>query len=227
MTGHATAETGGIAIDPEPRELASSNMITGAHLWATATGFFFIGFVFTYFYLRVVDNGGMWRPKGVDPSVLYGTASTAAVVGAAIAMRMGLVQQRQGHRSQWRREGAAGLLLLIAAIGLQVAAWIAQDFGPTQGGYASVYVGWTAAQWVFLIGSTYWLETVLATAIRYRKIPDGGLPPPGHASGDSFRREPDIADPLSLVRPQLTAVSFYLILIASIAVISWVILYLL
>jgi heme/copper-type cytochrome/quinol oxidase subunit 3 len=226
MSEFVSAAGGYAAVEEEPPELAARNVITGAHLWASATVFFFAGYLFAYFYLRSLDNGGMWRPKHVDPSLGLGTASTACLIAAAVAVRLGLASQRAGHRAAWRREGTAGLFLMLAAIGLQVAAWATQGFGPTQGGYASVYVGWTGMLLVFALGATYWLETVFATAMRYRHIPDGGLPPAGHASGDPHRERHDIADPLSLVRPQLTAVSFYLEFLAAIAFVSWVVLYL-
>ena len=62
--------------------------------------------------------------------------------------------------------------------------------------------------------------------IRYRKIPSGA-PDPGHASGDRYRSAHDIRDPLSLVRAELRALSFYWLFLAGIAVLSWVVLYLL
>jgi heme/copper-type cytochrome/quinol oxidase subunit 3 len=214
------------AVEAEPPELAGRNLTVGAQLWASATAFFFIGFVFAYFYLRSLDNGGLWRPKHVDPATGLGTASIAALVAAAIAVRIALAQQHSGDRAGWRRLAALGLALLIAAVGLQVGAWASQDFGPTQGAYASVYIGWTAVLFVFMLGSSYWLETVLATAIRYRRVPVGGEPPAGHASGDPHRSAHDISDPLSLLRPQLTAVSFYLQFLAVVGAITWIILYL-
>lgn len=213
-------------VEEEPPELAARNVITGAHLWASATVFFFAGFLFAYFYLRSLDNGGMWRPKHVDPSLTLGTASMACLVAAALVVRLGLARQRAGHRAQWRSEGTAGLALLVAALLLQIAEWSVQGFGPTQGGYASVFLGWTGMLFVFVLGATYWLETIFATAIRYRSIPEGGRPPAGHASGDRHRSAHDIADPLSLVRPQLTAVSFYLEFLAAIGFVTWIVLYL-
>jgi heme/copper-type cytochrome/quinol oxidase subunit 3 len=227
MTEFAVQPKDANVLDPESRELAWSNVITGAHLWASATGFFFIGFVFAYFYLRTIDASSVWRPNGVNPSVTLGTLGTATLVGAAVMLRIGLGQQRRGHRAQWRREGTLALALLVATIALQIAEWSAQSFGPTQGAYASVFIGWSGVLFAFVIGSTYWVETVLATAIRYRKIPDGGLPPAGHASGDVGQMAHDISDPLSLVRPQLTAVTFYLQVLAAIGVLTWIILYLL
>jgi heme/copper-type cytochrome/quinol oxidase subunit 3 len=213
-------------VEEEPPELAAKNLLSGAHLWASATAFFFIDFLFAYFYLRSLNTGGMWRPKHVDPSLALGTASTACIVAAAVVVWLGLQDQRAGRRAAWRLKGAAGLALALAALALQVAEWATQGFGPTDGAYASVYVGWTGMLFLFVLGTVFWLETVLATAIRYRKVPEGEHPPAGHASGDPHQERHDIADPLSLVRSQLTAVSFYAQFIAAIAVITWIVLYL-
>jgi heme/copper-type cytochrome/quinol oxidase subunit 3 len=225
MSEFVSTAVGYDVVEEEPPELASRNLLTGAHLWASATGFFFIDFFFAYFYLRSLNNGGMWRPAHVDPSLALGTASTACVVATAAVVWLGLQDHRAARREQWRLKGAAGLALLVAAIGLQIAEWSTQGFGPTDGAYASVYVGWTGMLVLFMVGTLFWLETVLATSIRYRKTLTGA-PPPGHASGDPHRERHDIADPLSLVRPGLTAVSFYTQVLAAIAVITWIVLYL-
>jgi heme/copper-type cytochrome/quinol oxidase subunit 3 len=226
MSEFVSTGAGYEVVEEEPPELAAANVRSGTHLWASATAFFFIDFLFAYFYLRSLNNGGLWRPAHVDPSLALGTASTFCVVAGAVVVRLGLRDQRAGRRAEWRLKGAAGLALVAAAIGLQIAEWVEQSFGPADGGYASVYVGWTGMLFLFLIGTFFWLETVLATAIRYRSLPEGHHPPAGHASGDPHRERHDIADPLSLVRPQLTAASFYLDFLAAIAVISWIILYL-
>ena len=123
-------------------------------------------------------------------------------------------------------QGGLGLGLLVVALGLQVAEWATQGFGPTEGGYASVYIGWTALLLVFVLGTAFWLETVLATAIRYRGLAIGDAPPAGHASGDPHRARSDVADPLGLLGSQLTAVSFYTGYLAVIAFVTWIILYL-
>ena len=226
MTEFVTEGAGYGIVEEEPTELSARNLITGGHLWASATTFFFIDFLFAYFYLRSLNNGGMWRPKHVDPSLTLGTACIACIVAAAVVVRLGLTDERAARREQWRRKGLLGLALLAAALALQIAEWSTQGFGPTDGAYASVYVGWTGFLFVFVLGTMYWLETAVATAIRYRKVPVGDGPPPGHASGDPGRVGSDIADPISLVRPQLTAVSFYVQFLAGIAVVTWIILYL-
>ena len=213
-------------VEEEPAEIAAKNARTGAHLWASATAFFFVGFVFAYFYLRSLNNNSMWKPPHVTPSITLGTLITVCIVGCAGALWLGLQDQAAGRRPQWRLKGMLALALTLAAIALQIAAWASQGFGPTEGAYASVYVGWTAMLFLFLIGLAFWIETVVATAIRYRNVPVGGVPPAGHGSGDAHRARHDIADPLSLLRPQLAAVSFYSQFIAVIAVITWIILYL-
>ena len=109
---------------------------------------------------------------------------------------------------------------------LQVVEWLTSGFGPADGGYASVYFGWTAFLVLFGAGSLFWLETTLATSIRYRNTLTGS-PAPGEASGDPHRRAHDIEDPLSLVPPSLEAVTFYWIYFAVLVVIAWIILYLL
>ena len=48
------------------------NLSSAAHLLASATAFFFLAFVFAYFYLRSLNNGDLWRPKHVDPSLTSG-----------------------------------------------------------------------------------------------------------------------------------------------------------
>jgi len=67
----------------------------------------------------------------------------------------------------------------------------------------------------------------LATSYRYRGYVAAGRDvPAGHASGDPGRTAHDIRDPLSLVRAELVGLSFYWTFLAAIAVISWIILYL-
>ena len=109
---------------------------------------------------------------------------------------------------------------------LQIAEWATQGFGPTDGGYASVYLGWTGLLTLFVLGLLYWLETTLATSLRYRKSFSGQFEA-GEAAGDPDRDASDIANPLSLVRAELAALSFFASVLAGIGVATWLILYLL
>lgn len=213
-------------VEREPPEVMARNLRIASHLWSSATAFFFLAFLFAYFYLRSLDSAAAWRPRRVDPSLTLGTLAMLALVAAAALLRVGLADHRAERRPAWRIKGAVVLVLLAAAVALQIVEWSTQSFGPTDGPYASVYLGWTGLLALFVVGLAYWVETTLATSIRYRKTLRGA-PPEGHASGDADRSAPDIENPLSLVRPELEAVSFYAMFLAGIGVVTWVILYLL
>ena len=217
--------TGYEVVEEEPPELLGRNLVSASYLLAGATAFFFVAFLFGYFYLRSVNNGGMWKPSGVDASVGWGTAVVACYVASAVLVRLGLADHAALRRDRWRLEGVAALLAGVAGLVLQVIGWTKQGFGPADGGFASVYFGWTAFIFLFVLGTLLWLEMTLATSFRYRKI-STGAPPPGHASGDPHREAHDIRDPLSLVRAELIGLSFYWTFLAGIAVVTWVVLYL-
>jgi len=200
----------------EPPEILARNLASAAQLLASATAFFFLAFVFAYFYLRSLDNAGLWHPKHVDASVAWGTIVTACLVGSALLLRLGLADHRADRRPAWRIKGAAALGLGLLALVLQVVEWTQLDFGPSSGGFASVYYGWTAFLFLFVFGTMFWLETVLATSIRYR----------GWSEGNRDVPLGDIKDPVSLVRAELAALSFYWTFLAGIAVLAWIVLYL-
>ncbi|HKB92829.1 MAG TPA: hypothetical protein VKC62_01160 [Gaiellaceae bacterium] len=223
----AHESTGYEVVEREPPELLGRNLISAGHLLASATAFFFLAFVFAYFYLRSLNSAGLWKPKGVDSSLAWGTVVMACTVASAGLVRLGLADHRAVRRSQWRLKGLLALGFGVAALVLQVIAWTQQGFGPVDGGYASVYFGWTAFMFLFVFCTMYWLETTVATSFRYRKVPvDVEEPAAGEASGDRGRSGHDIHNPLSLVRAELVALSFYWTFLAGIAVLTWVILYL-
>jgi heme/copper-type cytochrome/quinol oxidase subunit 3 len=212
-------------VEGEPPELMGRNLNAAAHLLASATAFFFLAFIFAYFYLRSLNNAHLFRPKHVDPSVTLGTLVMALTVASALLVRLGLLDHRAGRRAQWRLKGVAALAVGLIAVVLQFVEWTSANFGPADGGYASVFIGWTAFNVLFVLGTLLWLENLLATAYRYRKIPSGA-PAPGEASGDPGRPGHDIADPLSLVRSGLESLSYYWGFLAGMGVLAWIILYL-
>lgn len=211
-------------VERESPEVMARNLRLAAHLWSGATAFFFAAFLFAYFYLRSLDKSATWRPKHVDPSFTLGTLAAIALVAAAVVLRLGLADHRADKRPAWRIKGSVALALLIASIVLQIVEWATQGFGPTNGPYASVYLGWTGLLTIFLVGLVFWVETTLATSFRYRHTSRDPLPE-GHGSGDADRTEPDIDNPVSLVRPELEAVSFYALFLAGVGVVTWFILY--
>ena len=212
-------------VESEPPELMGRNLNSAAHLLASATAFFFLAFIFAYFYLRSLNNAHLWLPKHVDPSVTLGTLVMALTVASALLVRLGLLDHRAGRRAQWRLKGVAALAVGLIAVVLQFVEWTSANFGPADGGYASVFIGWTAFNVLFILVTLLWLENLLATAYRYRKLPTGA-PALGEASGDRGRMAHDIADPLSLVRPGLESLSFYWAFLAGMGVLAWIVLYL-
>ncbi|HEX3807229.1 MAG TPA: cytochrome c oxidase subunit 3 [Gaiellaceae bacterium] len=226
MTELAHESTDYSVVEREPPEVLQRNLYVAARLWASSTAFFFFAFLFAYFYLRSLDNHGLWRPKHVDPSQTLGVLTTLAVVVTAVLLRWALVNRRADNRRAWRQKGAVSIALIVLAIVLQIVEWSTQGFGPTDGAYASVYVGWTGMEALFLVGLLYWLETTLATSLRYRKVYPAKFAA-GEAAGDSHREAPDIRDPLSLVPATLEAVSFYALFLGGIFIVSWIVLYLL
>jgi hypothetical protein len=146
-------------------------------------------------------------------------------VASAGVLYAGLRDRRRDRRPAWRIKGTIALAIGVAAIVVQIFEWTSLGFGPADGGYASVFFGWTAFQALFAAGALYWLETILAVSIRYRGTGSRVLAP-GEASGDPGRPGHDVADPISLVLPELEAVSFYWSFLAGLAVLAWVILYL-
>ena len=209
-------------VEGEPPELLGRNLNSAAHLLASATAFFFLAFVFAYFYLRSLNNAGQWLPKHVTPSQGFGAVVMALTVASAVVLRWGLYDRRAERRPQWRMKGAVALAAGVAAVIVQVVEWTSLGFGPADGGYASVFFGWTAFQLLFTVGALFWIENIVATSIRYRNT---ATPPPGHASGDPGREGHDIADPLALVLPGLEAASFYWSFLAGLGVLAWIVLY--
>jgi heme/copper-type cytochrome/quinol oxidase subunit 3 len=213
-------------IEGEAPEVLERNLSAAGYLLAGATAFFFLAFVFAFFYLHSIDQPSFWKPQGVDPSIGWGTSVVACIVLSAVLLRLGLRDRIAERFSAWRIKGGGALLLGVVALALQALTWAEQGFGPADGAYASVYVGWTAFLFLFVLITLFWIETTLATSLRYAKTPIPSEPAPGEASGDRGRTAHDISDPLSLVRSELAPLSFYWTFLAGIAVITWVVLYL-
>ena len=227
MTDFAQHGTSYEVVEGEEPEILSRNLVAAGQLLAGASAFFFLSFLFAYFYLRSLNNAGMWKPKHVDASVTWGTVVMACIVLSAMLVRFARIDHRAGRREAFRMKALAGLALGLVSLVLQVLAWTHEPFGPADGGYASVYFGWTAFLFLFVLGTMFWLETVVAMSFRYRHVETGsGEVPAGHASGDPGRAGHDIRNPIELNRAEVGALSFFWTFLAGIAVLAWVILYL-
>ena len=78
MSEFAAHETDYDIVEGEPPELMGRNLTSAAHLLASATAFFFLAFFFAYFYLRSLNNAGLWQPKDVDAVDHAGNARDGA-----------------------------------------------------------------------------------------------------------------------------------------------------
>ena len=221
-------ETAYAVVEQEPPAIVERNLRVAAHIWSSATGFFFIAFLFAYFYLRSLNNSHEWKPKGVHAPSGWGVVVMLCVVGCAALTWWGAADQRADRRYIWRIKGLAALVLGLLAVVFQIVAWLRLSWGPTNGGFASVYLGWTGLYALFVFGTMYWLETILAVSYRYRGEPFGRAHvEPGEAAGDVDREGPDIANPVHVNTSQLIALNSYLLVLAGVGVLSWIVLYLL
>jgi len=154
-------------------ELLLRNLRVGSRLWAAALGFFFIAFLFAFFYLRALNSNGVWRgwpgTHKPHPSLAFGVAILACVVASAmIVLTTTLLTPALAPLAL-----PASILLVLAAIGLQAAQFSSLGFGPTDGGYASVFVGWTGLLALVLLGMVYWLATAVGDVRRSAELIPG------------------------------------------------------
>ncbi len=152
----------------EPAAVRQRNLWAGVRLWTAAEAFFFVCFVFAFFDLRELNNNHMWRDRHANPPVLFGSVILAGVLLAAVAGGLGARALGRGGEASWRRATTLALLLGLAAVVLQCVEWPHLGFLPTDGAYASVFLGWTGFYLLFWVGALYWLEIVLVQAVRGR-----------------------------------------------------------
>ena len=200
-----------IAIRPEPPDIGARSLYLAGRLLAGAATFFFLAYLFAFFYLRSLDENGMWKPAGVKPDQAFGAVVVACMVVSALLAIVAGRQMKEGSRS-WLVAAGGSLLLGLAAVAVQCIQYTEQHFGPTNGGYASVFCGWTALYAIAVLATMYWLETQVATELRARRSPAVG-----HG---------DIADADRLIAPGLDAAVFFWSYLAGIGVVTWVTLYL-
>jgi heme/copper-type cytochrome/quinol oxidase subunit 3 len=198
-------------IEPEPPEWQPRALWVGARLLCGAAAFFFISFIFAYFYLRSLDLNKSWKiGHHVNPSIGLGVAIVVVLIISGIALWMA-----SARRSLSLPLAAGALLLGLAAAVLQCVQYVKLGFGPANGAYASVYIGWTATFTLFLMFCIYWIETQVATIWRLRRGEvrrpvEAGVPVPETAITDAGLR----------------ACSFFWTFYVAIGVITFVILYL-
>lgn len=202
----------GVEIPPEPPDVGARALSVASRLLAGATTFFFLAFVFAYFYLRSLNQEHLWRPKHINPNSALGVAMVVCIALSAVLTIIAGRQLRRRSRG-WIGAAIGGLVLGLAAVGLQCVEYTVQHFGPADGAYASVFCAWTALYLIAVMCTMYWLETQVATELRARREP--------------APQEGDIKDADRLIAPAMDATVFYWSFLATIGVLTYVVLYLL
>ncbi len=151
--------------------------------------FGFASLAFAYFYLRSANDEGLWRPHSVTASISYGSAIFTIAVASAVLNLYGTHWMRKGLVLDWEVSGWVAVLGLLIAAVLQVLELFRLPFYPGSSGYASCFIGWAVMNCGLLLGSAYWLETVLARLLRLRRAvaQDGGAARSGLPSARLFR----------------------------------------
>ena len=143
-------------------QLEARNAGTVARLIVAADAFLWMGFVFAYFYLRTLNSNGDFNPPGQNPSGTMGTISLVVGLLTAGAVALAVTRLKAGGAAGFRAPAAAALVLLLVFLVLQGIQLFDPGFSPGNGGgFGAVFIGFTAAYFVHLIGGAYWLETLV------------------------------------------------------------------
>jgi len=203
----------------EPPELLARNITVGVRLFAAALVSFFGAFLFSYFYLRELDTGHVWRPSDVKVPLGTGIAILACILASALLTWIGTRALRMRTEREWRMAVIPAHLLLIAALAIQCIQWADLKFGPGSGPYASVFIAWTGFYaGVGLLIAIYWRQTTLATSIRHRKAPEGEIVAVAGEPGSERGFKVSMGF-------EVNSFAFYLYFLACVEVVTFVLLY--
>jgi heme/copper-type cytochrome/quinol oxidase subunit 3 len=196
-----------VAEDPA---LLSANLNVGTRLFGSAVAFVFMAFLFAFFYMKSVDSNGQFKPPHTNPSAAYGIVILLCVLGATGVFYAGRRALGADARVGWIAAAVLALVLGLVVVVLQVLQYTNYGFAPDGGGYASVFVGWTATFLLFWLGALFWIETFVAQSLRRDPAPV----------------ESEIRRPLELLGPSADACLVYLYLLAGVQIVAWILLYL-
>ena len=174
----------------------------------------FAALAFAYFYLRSYNDQGLWRPHGVTAPTMIGAAIFSTVVASAAVHAFGRYRMRQGFSIDWEVAGWVAVLGGLLAIGLQIWELTQLPFQPGASGYSSCFIGWAVMNIGLLVFATYWLETLLARALRLRRAiaEDGGA---ARSAMPAAR----------LFRASLESCSYFWLFTAAVSILFWVLFY--
>ena len=197
------------------QEAALNSAWTGVRLMIGIVTSGLGAFVFAFFYLRSVNNYGLWHPAGfTGPQAWEGAVIMAAVVISAAAQSFGLQQLKAGRKSAWSGLALLALALVVVAVTFQILQLATLPFQPGANAFASVFVGASAVFAVLLLTTVIWLEILVMSGRQFPEI--------------SFVEQPPTFDEAAAVQKfqaSLSAFTLFWNFMAVAAVVLWVLFY--
>jgi heme/copper-type cytochrome/quinol oxidase subunit 3 len=198
-------------------EAALNASWTGIRLALGALSLGFGSFIFAFFYLKSLNSHGLWYPAGFrGPQPWLGALVTGLIVVSAAVQTAVLQRIKGGHKAAWQRGAVVALILGVAAVGLEIGQLLKLPFFPGASGFASVFTGFWPVYIVIALAALTWLEILV---MRCRAIPEISL----------VEQPPTFAEAFAVQRFQ-AALSAFTILwnyLAAVAILAWVLFYLL
>jgi heme/copper-type cytochrome/quinol oxidase subunit 3 len=182
-----------------------------------ALSFLFGSFLFAYFYLRSINSHGLWHPStAAHPHAWAGAVVMALVVVSAATQTLALQRIKAGNKTAWQWGAGAALVLGVCAVGLMVWQLETLPFPAGASGFDSVFTAFTPVYLVITLVSMIWLEILLARA--------AGIPAAYFAE-----QPPSYAETFTLQAFQARLSAFTVVwnYLAAIAILFWVLFYLL
>ena len=150
----------------EAPEVISRRDRMGVLLLIFADAAFVGALVFTWFYLRTLNQGGNWIPKDVEVVASSQSWIVTGVAGISAAlMYLGLVAVRKGQVKQLLTFALLALVIIITDLYLQIQALDSFPFTIKNGTYASTMFALAGAN-IFHLGLTIFLGIGIVNRIR-------------------------------------------------------------
>jgi heme/copper-type cytochrome/quinol oxidase subunit 3 len=150
----------------EAPEVISRRDRMGVLLLIFADAAFVGALVFTWFYLRTLNQGGNWIPKDVEVVASSQSWIVTGVAGLSAAlMYLGLVAVRQGKIRQLLTFALLALVVIITDLYLQIQALSSFPFTIKNGTYASTMFALAGAN-IFHLSLTIFLGIGIVNRIR-------------------------------------------------------------
>jgi heme/copper-type cytochrome/quinol oxidase subunit 3 len=150
----------------EAPEVISRRDRMGVLLLIFADAAFVGALVFTWFYLRTLNQGGNWIPKDVEVAASSQSWIVTGVAGISAAlMYLGLMAVRKGQVKQLLTFALLALAVIITDLYLQIQALSSFPFTIKNGSYASTMFALAGAN-IFHLGLTIFLGIGIVNRIR-------------------------------------------------------------